>query len=203
MSPPRRSSRLDSRSAQASCPTATTKTKKPSSRTFEAASCNPIRRWRRPRLLRWLKASAQAVAVQVRILRTAVAYSPANYKTHTKGGAYMKLNVLKLSLLARPRTYEGAPAATISPELALRRSVLACMLWENEFYESGETIAARIRALVPQVAPEQVAALAVEARTAMKLRHAPLLLVREMARYATHRALVAETLVRVIQHADE
>ncbi len=115
----------------------------------------------------------------------------------------MKLNVLKLSLLARPRTHEGAPAATISPEAALRRSVLACMLWEDEFYESGETIAARIRELVPQVAPDTVAALAVEARTAMKLRHAPLLLVREMARYATHRALVAETLVRVIQRADE
>jgi hypothetical protein len=115
----------------------------------------------------------------------------------------MKLNVLKLSLLARPRTHEGAPAATISPEAALRRSVLACMLWENEFYESGLTIADRIRELVPQVAPETVAALAVEARTAMKLRHAPLLLVREMARYATHRSLVAETLVRVIQRADE
>ena len=37
----------------------------------------------------------------------------------------------------------------------------------------------------------------------MKLRHAPLLLVREMARHATHRALVAETLARVIQRADE
>jgi hypothetical protein len=77
------------------------------------------------------------------------------------------------------------------------------MLWENEFYESGETIAARIRALVPQVEPATVAALAVEARTAMNLRHAPLLLAREMARYATHRSLVAETLVRVIQRADE
>lgn len=115
----------------------------------------------------------------------------------------MKLNILKLSLLARPRTYEGAPAVTLTPEQALRRSVLACMLWENEFYESGETIAARIRELVPQVEPATVAALAVEARTAMKLRHAPLLLVREMARYATHRGLVAETLVRVIQRADE
>ena len=115
----------------------------------------------------------------------------------------MKLNVLKLSLLARPRTYEGAPAIAIPPEAALRRSVLACMLWEDEFYESGQTIAARIHELVPRVAPEAVAALAVEARTAMKLRHAPLLLVREMARYATHRALVAETLVRVIQRADE
>ncbi|HEY8998402.1 MAG TPA: TROVE domain-containing protein [Edaphobacter sp.] len=115
----------------------------------------------------------------------------------------MKLNVLKLSLLARPRTHEGAPAVTLTPEQALRRSVLACMLWENEFYESGQTIAARIRELVPRVAPETVAALAVEARTAMKLRHAPLLLVREMARYASHRALVADTLARVIQRADE
>ncbi len=37
----------------------------------------------------------------------------------------------------------------------------------------------------------------------MKLRHAPLLLVREMARHKTHRGLVAETLERVIQRADE
>jgi hypothetical protein len=115
----------------------------------------------------------------------------------------MKLNILKLSHLAHPRTHEGAPAATITSEQALRRSVLACMLWESEFYESGATIAARIRELVPRVATEKVAALAVEARTAMKLRHAPLLLVREMARHASHRALVAETLVEVIQRADE
>jgi len=115
----------------------------------------------------------------------------------------MKLNILKLSLLARPRTHEGAPAIVLSPEAALRRSVLACMLWEDEFYESGQTIAARIRELVPRVEPATVAELAVEARTAMKLRHAPLFLVREMARYSTHRGLVAETLVRVIQRADE
>jgi 60 kDa SS-A/Ro ribonucleoprotein len=115
----------------------------------------------------------------------------------------MKLNILKLAHLARPRTHEGALAAIITSEQALRRSVLACMLWENEFYEDGIAIAGRIRELVPKVDAEKVAALALEARTAMKLRHAPLLLVREMARHATHRALVAETLVRVIQRADE
>jgi hypothetical protein len=101
------------------------------------------------------------------------------------------------------RTHEGAPAAVISPEQALRRSVLACLLWEDKFYESGETIAARMKSLVPRVEAAKVAALAVEARTAMKLRHVPLLLVREMARYATHRGLVAQTLARVIQRADE
>src|SRR5580698_2159788 len=115
----------------------------------------------------------------------------------------MKLNILKFAHLARPRTHEGAPAAVITPEQALRRSVLACMLWENEFYESGVAIAGRIRELVPKVEPARVAALAVEARSAMKLRHAPLLLVREMARHATHRALVAQSLTSIIQRADE
>jgi hypothetical protein len=114
----------------------------------------------------------------------------------------MRLNIFK-SNKPRPRTHEGAPAKVITPEQALRRSVLSCMWWEGEFYEDGVQIAGRIHELVPQVAPEKVAALAVEAREQMKLRHAPLLLVREMARYATHRALVAETLTRVIQRADE
>src|SRR5215813_14780702 len=101
------------------------------------------------------------------------------------------------------RTHEGAPARSVTPELQLRRSVLACMLWEDQFYEDGVAIAGRIRELVAQVPAEKVAALAVEAREKMKLRHAPLLLVREMARLKTHRHLVAETLARVIQRADE
>ena len=118
----------------------------------------------------------------------------------------MRLNVLKLiDYDERPalRTHEGGPARVLTAEEKLRRSVLSCMLWESEFYEDGAEIAARIRELVPMVAAERVAALAVEARERMKLRHAPLLLVREMARHATHRALVAETLQRVIQRADE
>jgi 60 kDa SS-A/Ro ribonucleoprotein len=114
-----------------------------------------------------------------------------------------RLNILKLAHLARPRTHEGAPAKSISAEHALRRSVLACLLWESQFYEDGVEIAGRVRELVPKVDAAKVAALAIEAREAMKLRHAPLLLVREMARHATHRGLVAETLARVIQRADE
>src|SRR5260221_1149953 len=102
-----------------------------------------------------------------------------------------------------PRTHEGAPARNLSPELQLRRSVLACLLWESQFYEDGVEIAGRIAQLVPKVEAERVAALAVEAREKMKLRHAPLLLVREMARHATHRGFVAETLAQAIQRADE
>src|ERR1700689_3226400 len=112
-----------------------------------------------------------------------------------------RLNLLNLNF--RPRTHEGAPARNISTELQLRRSVLACLLWESQFYEDGVEIAGRIAELVPKVAADQVAALAVAARAQMKLRHAPLLLVREMARHATHRGFVAETLAQGIQRADE
>jgi len=112
-----------------------------------------------------------------------------------------RLNLLNLNFGAR--THEGAPAQNISPELQLQRSVLACLLWESQFYEDGIEIAGRIAELVPKVAADKVAALAVKGRDQMKLRHAPLLLVREMARHQTHRGLVSETLAHVIQRADE
>src|SRR5215471_13334441 len=112
-----------------------------------------------------------------------------------------RLNILNLA--KGLRTHEGAPARHLSNELQLRRSVLACLLWENQFYEDGVEIAGRIAELVPKVEPERVAALAVEAREKMKLRHVPLLLVREMARHKTHREAVARILAQVIQRADE
>jgi hypothetical protein len=112
-----------------------------------------------------------------------------------------RLNLLNLG--HSPLTHEGAPARNLSTELQLRRSVLACLLWESQFYEDGVEIAGRIAELVPKVEAAKVAALAIEAREQMKLRHAPLLLVREMARHTSHRRLVAETLEHVIQRADE
>src|SRR5437016_13133518 len=112
-----------------------------------------------------------------------------------------RLNLFNLGY--QPRTHEGSPTRHLTPEYQLRRSVLACLLWESQFYEDGVEIGGRIAELVPKVEAEKVAALAIEAREQMKLRHAPLLLVREMARHKTHRALVAETLARVIQRADD
>ncbi len=102
-----------------------------------------------------------------------------------------------------PRTAEGALAAYITPEQELRRSVLSCMLFEDGFYENGVSVADRIATLVEKVEPAKVAALAIEAREKMKLRHVPLWLVRHMARLPKHKAYVAETLARVIQRADE
>ena len=45
-------------------------------------------------------------------------------------------------------THQGARAVRVSPELELRRSVMATMLWEDQFYEDGQTIADRISSLV-------------------------------------------------------
>ena len=109
----------------------------------------------------------------------------------------------KINKTFQPRTHEGARAKRFTPAEELKRTLMNCLLWEDQFYEDGVAVANRIAALVPRVEPARVAALAVEAREQMKLRHAPLLVVREMARHKTHRGLVADTLARVIQRPDE
>jgi len=101
-------------------------------------------------------------------------------------------------------THEGGKARRINPGQQLRRSVMSCMLWEREFYEDGVSIAERIAQLVPKCNADEVQAIAIEARENMKLRHAPLWIVHAMAAcQGDHRLLVADTLSRVIQRADE
>lgn len=109
----------------------------------------------------------------------------------------------KLNKLIKVFTHEGARAKRFTPEQELRRTLMNCMLWEDNFYEDGVSIADRMKQLVPAIAPEKVAALAIEAREAMKLRHAPLLIVREMARHEKHRVLAADTIARIVQRPDE
>jgi len=100
-------------------------------------------------------------------------------------------------------THEGARAKTITPWLQLRRSVLATMLWEDNFYEDGVEIAQRIVDLVGKVPAPKVAQLAKEVRSAGKLRHVPLLMARAMAPLPNHRPYVADVLDTIIQRPDE
>lgn len=102
-------------------------------------------------------------------------------------------------------THEGGLASHIKPIDELRRTVLACLLWEESFYEAGESVADRIKHLVPMCSPTDVAEVAIEAREQQHLRHAPLLLVRELARdpRRCEPGLISRTLARVIQRADE
>lgn len=102
------------------------------------------------------------------------------------------------------RTHEGAVAQRINPMQQLRRSVMSCLLWESEFYEDGEAIADRIVATARQVAPRELALLAMEVRDEMHLRHVPLLLCSVLAETGRgQRELVASTIAHCIQRADE
>lgn len=96
----------------------------------------------------------------------------------------------------------GPHAAKQDAEGQLRRCVMASLLWEDLAYETGETNATRIKRLIPQVAPEKVAQIAVEAREKQKLRHVPLLILCEMARLPEHKQFVAECIPRICTRAD-
>ncbi|GAB3282855.1 TROVE domain-containing protein [Larkinella harenae] len=93
------------------------------------------------------------------------------------------------------KTHEGGKAATINPEQQLRRSVLSCLLWENGFYEDGQTIADRIVSEAQNVPEAKVHALATEARTKYNLRHVPLLLLATKPN--------AQAIYNTINRADE
>lgn len=100
-------------------------------------------------------------------------------------------------------THEGAPAKIIPPLAQLRRSIMACMLWEDSFYEGGQEIAKRIESLCCLVKPEQVAELAIEARKLGNLRHAPLWLLKALCKVGSGSSLVSNTIAEVISRADE
>src|SRR5271163_3233824 len=76
-------------------------------------------------------------------------------------------------------THEGAPSSPVPPLSALKRSVMACMLWEDNFYENGKEIVDRIGELCQKVKKADIVKLAMEAHEKGLLRHVPLKLIVE------------------------
>jgi len=102
------------------------------------------------------------------------------------------------------KTAEGGKAVRIAKVAQLQRLLNACLLWEDNFYSDGVSVANLMRELVRECPAAKVAELAVKAREEQKLRHAPLLIVYEMTLASkAHRELVGDTLARVIQRPDE
>lgn len=101
------------------------------------------------------------------------------------------------------RTHEGALVKKCGEFEQLKRSVLSCMLWENEFYEDGKTITQRISELIAKCDGQSVQDLTIAARSKYKLRHAPLFMARESVRNPSQREFVSETLANIIQRPDE
>lgn len=103
-------------------------------------------------------------------------------------------------------THEGGPADHITKYQELRRSVMACMLFEDTFYESGQDIADRIKRLVHENRLHDVGSLAVEARSIGNLRHAPLLLLCHLSDHPNRgdRSFsLSDVVDQTIQRADE
>lgn len=114
----------------------------------------------------------------------------------------MKTNVAKKVPVKKEYTHGGGEAVTNQTALAqLKRSVFACLLWENNFYEDGQSIALRIRELCKEVSNKDIALIAEQARVVMQLRHVPLLLTVELARKRYDK--LEDLVDRVIKRADE
>ena len=75
-------------------------------------------------------------------------------------------------------TYENGKASTIDAFEQLKRSSMSCLLWEDEFYESGMKITDRIKELVKlcidKDLTDSVIELIKQVKFDMKLRHCPL-----------------------------
>lgn len=99
-------------------------------------------------------------------------------------------------------THEGARAVRSSAGKELRRSLMSCMLFEDNFYEDGVAHADRMKDLIKRCTFDEAAEAAIDAREKFKLRHAPLLVVRELIRNHGGRK-VGDLITRVIQRPDE
>lgn len=111
---------------------------------------------------------------------------------------------MKTNMARQPgdlKTHEGAQAKRITPEQQLMRSINSCLLWENEFYEDGVSIAQRIHDAAAMCSPEFVSQVAIEARTKHGLRHAPLWLTLDLIKRGGK--IAGDTVAKVITRADE
>lgn len=113
----------------------------------------------------------------------------------------MKFNIFP-SASRKTINYEGAPAYTLSPEMELYTAVVTASL-NDQFYEKESDRLKRIQDLIAKVNPEIVAKMAIYTREKMYLRSVPMVMAVEMAKHAKGTNLVAQTVTRVVQRADE
>ncbi len=90
-------------------------------------------------------------------------------------------SINKAKVVAPVRTHNGAIASQVGAVEQLKRSVMACMLWEDTFYEDGVAIADRITDLIKKVSEADARAVLYSAKNDQKLRHMPLFLLCKFA----------------------
>lgn len=100
-------------------------------------------------------------------------------------------------------THEGAKAKRIDCVEQLERSVMSCLLWENEYYEEGVEIAKRIEDLSSIVPIGELKRITLQAKHDMRLRHAPLFLAVQIAKRKDGKAEIASILDNIITRPDD
>jgi hypothetical protein len=98
------------------------------------------------------------------------------------------------------RTHEGGPASIIKPLEQLKRSVMSCLLWEDGFYESGVSIAERVKELLDKVSEDDGRQVLLDAKFKSKLRHMPLYL---LTLFAEKKWLKKDDVCRVCTRVDD
>jgi hypothetical protein len=98
------------------------------------------------------------------------------------------------------RTYEGGMAVPLKPLEQLKRALMACLLWEDQFYEDGISIAERVKDLLNQVSEEDARTVLFEAKFDNKLRHMPLYL---LTLFAEKKWLTKDDVYKVCTRVDD
>jgi TROVE domain-containing protein len=101
-------------------------------------------------------------------------------------GSLVPRGFMKVNVSNYPVTHEGGKAIGVNPYERLKRTVLACLLFEDNFYEDGVKAVDRIIELCAKCTSDQIFELALCAAQKYHLRHIPLQLIVEAIKHRNH-----------------
>lgn len=113
---------------------------------------------------------------------------------------------MKVNIPSNIYTHQGAKAVEVNAYDRLKRTVLACLLFEDNFYEDGMKAADRITELCAKCTPIQILDLAIISSSKYHLRHIPLQLIVESLKFKDkplHIANTAEVIEYVCKRPDQ
>lgn len=109
---------------------------------------------------------------------------------------------MKINTRTSVFTHEGAKAVQEVPYERLKRTVLACMLFEDSFYEDGKKAVDRIIELCARCTCQQVLDLALLASEKYGIRHVPLQLIVEALKHKNKPANFSDYIDKIIKRPD-
>ncbi len=113
----------------------------------------------------------------------------------------MKVNVQHIH--PSSLTHAGGKAAYVNNFERLKRTVLACLLFEDNFYEDGMKAADRIKELCSKCTCIEVLLVANDAAHKYKLRHVPLLMIVEALKLKNRPPNIPAMIFSIIERPDQ